>query len=86
METNSDEDTRAAPRSNIRDRSFPAPWRSEAIPEGFRVIDAKGVVLAYVVAHDPSAGDAGSGLTFDDARRIANVIANIPAVLQKLGG
>jgi hypothetical protein len=70
----------------MHERSFPAPWRLEAIPEGYRVIDANDVVLAYVVAQDPSARVTGSGLTFDEARRIAEVIASIPEVLRKLGG
>ena len=72
-------------RSNMRERSFPAPWRIEAIPEGYRVLDANGIVLAYVVAHI-SSGEAPVGdLTLDEARRIADVISNIPALLKKFG-
>jgi hypothetical protein len=68
------------------ERSFPAPWRFDEIPEGYRVLDANGIVLAYAVANDPSAGGQASGLTRDEARRIAGVISSIPAVLKKLGG
>jgi hypothetical protein len=57
------------------ERKFPAPWRLEPIPEGYRVLDANGIVLAYVV---PQAG----GLTLDEAQRIAGVISSIPAVLK----
>jgi hypothetical protein len=49
------------------ERKFPAPWRLESIPEGYRVLDANGIVLAYVVAQ-------AGGLTLDEARRIAGVI------------
>jgi hypothetical protein len=51
----------------------------ESIPEGYRVLDANGIVLAYVVAQ-------AGGLTLDEARRIAGVISSIPVVLKKLGG
>jgi hypothetical protein len=72
--------------SAMNERSFPAPWRLEAIPEGYRVLDANGIPLAYVVAQDPSVGGRADGLTLDEARRIAGVISSIPAVLKRLGG
>ena len=39
------------------ERSFPAPWHFEEIPEGYRVLDANDRVLAYVVASDQPAED-----------------------------
>jgi hypothetical protein len=68
------------------ERIFPAPWRFDEIREGYRVLDANGIVLAYVVARDPSVRGQASGLTRDEARRIAGVISSMPAVLKKLGG
>jgi hypothetical protein len=34
---------------------FQGPWSFDETPQGYRVLDAKGRVLAYVVARDPSA-------------------------------
>jgi hypothetical protein len=63
------------------ERSFPAPWRFDEIPEGFRVLDANGRVLAYVVASQSREAQP-KGLTRDEARRVAGVIASLPNVLK----
>jgi len=64
------------------ERSFPAPWRFDEIPEGYRVLDASGRILAYVVASQSAEGQS-KGLTRDEAQRIARVIASLPDVLKK---
>ena len=41
-------------------RRFPAPWRVEQIPGGFKVLDASGKALVYVYARETRAeADAG---------------------------
>ena len=35
-------------------RRFPAPWKVERIPGGFKVLDAEGQSLAYVYGVDVS--------------------------------
>jgi len=62
-------------------RRFPAPWKVERIPGGFKVLDAEGQSLAYVygVADDPTIGKT---LTLDEARRIASNIAKRPELLR----
>lgn len=65
-------------------RRFPPPWTVEKTGGGFRVVDANGVLLAYVYARDDlAAGSQGSlWLTTDEARRIANGIAKLPGLLR----
>lgn len=63
------------------ERRFPAPWRIERLPGGYRVADGTGVALAYVYCRaDPSGGNDQS-LTPDEARRIAAQIARLPGLL-----
>ncbi len=67
------------------ERRFPAPWRVEATPSGFRVIDAEGKALAYVYGlHDhEQRSDTAGRLSIDEARRIAAGIARLPRLLAK---
>jgi hypothetical protein len=65
-------------------RRFPAPWRAEQIPGGFKVVDATGQALAYVYARDTKAqADTAKMLTMDEARRIAANIAKLPTLLPR---
>jgi hypothetical protein len=61
---------------------FPAPWTVEAIPQGFRVVDANGQSLAYVYSREnPNDAQLAKVLTDGEARRIASNIAKLPAFL-----
>ena len=64
-------------------RRFPAPWRVETIPGGFKVTDANGLRLAYVYARDDLAErtQGNEWLTTDEARRIAAGIARLPELM-----
>ena len=65
-------------------RRFPPPWRVEAIPGGFKVIDANGQSLAYIYSRETNdAADIAKALTEDEARRIASNIAKLPSLLAK---
>ena len=45
------------------------------IPDGFKIVDAKGQTLAYVYGHaDPRDAGIAKSLTLDEARRIASNI------------
>ena len=61
---------------------FPAPWKVERIPGGYKVLDAEGQSLAYVygVEGDPHIGKT---LTLDEARRIASNITKPLSLLRK---
>ena len=63
-------------------RRFPAPWKVERIPGGYKVLDAEGQSLAYVygVEGDPHIVKT---LTLDEARRIASNITKPPSLLRK---
>ena len=67
------------PRASIRER-FPAPWRVEPVPGGFRVVDSVGAALVYVYAYDEMQRKAMTGrqLTRGEARAIASAIARLP--------
>jgi hypothetical protein len=66
----------------VRDeRMFPGPWSVDQIPQGYRVLDANHRVLAYVVTSDESMKDQSSGLTFEEARRIARVFSSLPDLI-----
>lgn len=47
------------------ERRFPAPWRVEATPSGFRIIDANGQAVAYTygIRPDEQRTDTGGKLT-----------------------
>ena len=62
-------------------RNFPAPWTAEPIPGGWCVKDATGFTLVYVYGKDGSKGASETGMTNDDARRIAKGIARLPEFL-----
>ena len=66
------------PRS-IRDR-FPAPWRAERTPGGYRVLDRNDTPLVHVyAASDEERRQVSSqGLTPAEARAIAQAIAALP--------
>jgi hypothetical protein len=50
-------------------RRFPLPWTIEAIPGGFKVIDANGQGIAYVYGHaDPHDAGVANALTLDEVR------------------
>ena len=61
---------------------LPAPWTVEAIPQGFRVVDANGQSLAYVYSRE-NPNDAAKVLTEDEARRVASNIAKLPKLLAR---
>ena len=64
-------------------RRFPPPWIVEAIPGGFKVLDATGQALAYVYCRSAAENaDAAKALYPDEARRIAANIAKLPALLE----
>jgi hypothetical protein len=60
-------------------RRFPPPWQVEQTPGVFKVLDASGQALAYVYARETrEQADIAKVLTFDEARRIAVNVANLP--------
>ena len=64
-------------------RRFPPPWTVEKIPGGLKVLDATGQSLAYVYGRETKAdADITKVLTMDEARRIANNIVKLPALLE----
>ena len=65
------------------ERTFPSPWNVDQISQGYRVLDAKHRVLAYIVTGDQGTEDETGGLTLEEARRIARVIASLPDLIIK---
>jgi hypothetical protein len=67
-------------------RRFPKPWTVEPMPSGYRVVDANGVVLAYVYGQpDGSIAHSDTRLTSDEARRISKLIARLPELVEGEG-
>jgi hypothetical protein len=64
-------------------RRFPKPWTVEPIANGYRVIDANGIILAHVYGQ-PDGGIAVSDirLTNDEARRISKLISRLPELVE----
>ena len=63
-------------------RSFPAPWQVQKIPGGYVVRDANGLTLAYVSGRATEAeAIRAKVLTEDEARLIADCIAQLPQLL-----
>lgn len=59
-------------------RRMPAPWSVQEIAGGYVVVDAAGRRLAYVYSDPDQRGANTETLTPDEARRVANNIANLP--------
>src|SRR6188472_2151621 len=67
----------------MQQRRFPRPWRFEAIPGGYRVIDANGLALAHVYGEPPNAiAISDKRLTNNEAEKIARLIARLPELVQ----
>jgi hypothetical protein len=67
------------------ERSFPAPWHFEEIPQGYRVLDANDRVLAYVIGSDQPTEGQSKGLTREEAWRIAGIISSLPDLIRPTG-
>ncbi len=63
------------------ERTFPAPWRVVETENGYCILDANGQALAYVFADEPSEKGDAQGLTWEDAWRVAQVIATVPDII-----
>jgi len=62
-------------RRRMQQRRFPRPWRFEAIPGGYRVVDANGLALAHVNGEPPNA-IAISDKTVDRQRKRTSSISS----------
>jgi hypothetical protein len=63
---------------------FPAPWRSERVPGGYAVRDARGRIVAHVFGQDePWKSTKVSLLTMEEAKEMALNIAKAGAVLSE---
>ncbi len=61
---------------------FPAPWRVEAGPVGFRVVDATGRRLCEVHGYERSLVPDASVLDIAEARKLAEGIARLPELVR----
>ena len=67
-------------------RRFPAPWTVEQIPEGFKVLDATGLALAYVYAIENEANaHSRQGADHNQTRRIMRTFQKLPNLLTPPG-
>ncbi len=63
-------------------RRFPAPWRVERTPGGYRVLDASGQSICNIYGEDRRKGVADTSLSVNEARRIAAGIRRLPELLR----
>jgi hypothetical protein len=62
---------------------FPKLWSVERIPNGYRVIDANGIVLAHVYGQPNGAiAVSDTRLTHDEAQRISKLITRLPELVE----
>ena len=69
---------------SIRSR-FPAPWRAEKTPSGYRIEALNGRNVAYVYEEDePVRRSIVNHVTPGEARAIAKAIATLPELITKV--
>lgn len=66
--------------SSDQKRRFPAPWKADRMPGGYKIVDSSGTTIAYIYGNDRTIVSE-DGLTVDEARRIAANIAKLPSLL-----
>ena len=65
-------------------RRLPAPWTAHELSVAFIVEDANGQALAYLYFEDePTRRNQLKRLSRDEARKVANVIAQIPELMKR---
>jgi hypothetical protein len=68
-------------------KRFPAPWRTEELPDACRVVDRNGtpLIYAYSPAERVRAATPNTSLTREEAHALCGAIALIPNLLQQQG-